>query len=79
MIAINLTDMAHMDVSSSIMRYTTDPIIDFLFLHDTPQGGQRSGSAILVVMGAGSRDCDTRYNVLQQSLTLILMGIFIYK
>ncbi len=55
------------------MGYTIDPIIDFLFLLATPQGGQRSGTAIQVVVGAGSRDCWTRYNILQQLLIFILL------
>lgn len=69
--------MPHVDVSPSVMAYTIDPIIDFLFLFDTPQGGQRSGSAIQVVMGAGSKDCvDVQIQVLQQLLLFILHIVY---
>lgn len=54
--------MAHTDVTSSVIGYTIDPIIDFLLLLAIPQGGQRSGSDTQMMMRAGSRDCDTGYS-----------------
>lgn len=54
MIVINLTDIAHIDVSSSVMGY----IIDFvLMLAIIPQGGQRSGST------TETTDCDAAHDV----------------
>lgn len=63
-IVINQIDMAHIDVSSSVIGYTIDPIIDFLLLLAIPQGGQRSGSDTQMMMRDGSRDCDTGYSTM---------------
>lgn len=65
---INCINMSHVDAAPSVMGCTTDPIMDFLISLASHQGGQRSGSATQVVMGAESNDGVSAQTPAQQLL-----------
>lgn len=69
---INMSDV---DAAPSVMGCTTGPIMDGLISLASHQGGQRSGSATQVVMGAGNNDCVAAPTPAQQQLLPLICEI----